>query len=255
MNDPKSTSLLATSSSPVSSGCRGRREASSRHFSFAALAQVVALLTMFNGLLFPRFAGAAGAGTVHIVALGDSLTAGYGVRASEAFPSQLSTALKAKGYRVDIANAGVSGDTSGGGLERLDWSVPEGTDAVILELGANDLLRGIDPVLTRKALTAIVTRLKARNIDVLVTGMRSLANWGPAYAASFEAIFPDLARANGDLFYPFFLDGVAFDPALNQPDGLHPNPKGVAEIVKRILPSAEELVKRVEQRRGISARS
>jgi acyl-CoA thioesterase-1 len=193
------------------------------------------------------FAGSAGAADrpVRIVALGDSLTAGFQIPASAAFPVQLERALKAKGIAVEIANAGVSGDTSAGGLARLDWSVPDGTDAVILELGANDMLRGVDPQVTRDALVEIVRRLKARRIEVLLCGMRAAPNLGPDYGRTFDAIYPQLAVANGLLIYPFFLDGIVTDPKLNQHDGLHPTEAGVAVIVERILPKVEELLSRV----------
>jgi acyl-CoA thioesterase-1 len=183
--------------------------------------------------------------TIKIVAFGDSLTAGYQLPAQDAFPVQLERALKAKGAAVEIANAGVSGDTSSGGLARLDWSVPDGTDAVILELGANDMLRAVDPVVTREALTEIVRRLKARKIEVLLCGMLAVRNLGPDYTQVFDAIYPDLAAANGLLLYPFFLDGIAADAKLNQGDGLHPTAAGVAKIVTGILPKVEELVARV----------
>ncbi len=191
--------------------------------------------------------GTAGAAerTIKIVALGDSLTAGYQLPAQDAFPVQLERALKAKGFAVDVANAGVSGDTSSGGLSRLDWSVPDGTDAVILELGANDMLRAVDPKVTREALTEIVRRLKARGIEVLLCGMLAPRNLGPDYTRAFDSIYPDLAKANGLLLYPFFLDGIATDAKLNQSDGLHPTTAGVSKIVQGILPKAEELVARV----------
>jgi acyl-CoA thioesterase-1 len=189
----------------------------------------------------------AAAHPVNIVALGDSLTAGYGLKPGEGFVPSLEKALKAKGYNVTIANAGVSGDTASGGLERLDWSVPDGTNAVILELGANDMLRGIAPVTTRKALDTILSSLKQRNIPVLITGMRAAPNLGPDYQASFDAIYPDLARKYGAILYPFFLEGVAADRALNQPDGIHPGPKGVDIIVSRILPSVEQLIAKAHQ--------
>ena len=196
------------------------------------------------------FAGAAGAAnaperTIKVVALGDSLSAGYQLPASAAFPAQLEQALKAKGIAVEIANAGVSGDTASGGLARLDWSVPEDTDAVILELGANDMLRGIDPKVTRAALEEIVRRLKARHVEVLLCGLRAAPNLGPDYGRAFDAIYPELAAANDVLLYPFFLDGVVTDPKLNQADGLHPTDAGVAAIVGRILPKVEELLARV----------
>jgi acyl-CoA thioesterase-1 len=184
---------------------------------------------------------------VQIVVLGDSLTAGYGLPADAAFPARLEQALKGKGLAVEVANAGVSGDTASGGLARLDWSVPEGTDAVIVELGANDMLRGIDPKVTRTALEEIVRRLVARRIAVLIAGMWATPNLGPDYGRDFEAIYADLAAKNGLLLYPFFLEGVAADARLNQRDGTHPNAAGVDAIVKRILPKVEELVAQVRQ--------
>jgi acyl-CoA thioesterase I len=177
-----------------------------------------------------------------MVVLGDSLSAGLGLQASAAFPERLQKALKDKGIEVDMTNAGVSGDTSSGGRDRLDWSVPEGTEAVILELGANDALRGIDPKLTVAALSDILTRLKARKIAVLLCGMVAPPNYGSDYSARFNAIYPDLAKAFGVPLYPFFLDGVAADARLNQADGMHPTPEGVDVIVKNILPSVEALV-------------
>ncbi|HZD61990.1 MAG TPA: arylesterase [Xanthobacteraceae bacterium] len=197
-------------------------------------------------------AGDAGAadGPVRIVALGDSLTAGHGLPATAAFPVKLEQALNAKGMAVEISNAGVSGDTASGGLARLDWSVPEGTEAVIVELGANDTLRGIDPKVTRQALEQIVRRLRGRGIAVLLAGMRAAPNLGPDYARDFEAIYSDLAARNDLLLYPFFLDGVASDAKLNQRDGLHPTAAGVDAIVARILPKAEELVARARAKRG-----
>jgi acyl-CoA thioesterase I len=185
---------------------------------------------------------------VRIVVLGDSLAAGLGLPAAEAFPVKLARALKAKGRAVDIADAAVSGDTASGGLARLDWSVPEGTDGVILELGANDMLRGLDPGVTRKALDEIVRRLAEKHIAVLLAGMRAAPNLGPDYVRSFEAIYPDLAARYGLLFYPFFLDGVAADPALNQQDGLHPTATGVDVIVGKILPKVEDLLALLDAR-------
>jgi len=182
---------------------------------------------------------------VKIVAFGDSLTAGYGLPAQEAFPAKLEAALKAKGINVEIGNAGVSGDTASGGLARLDWSVPEGTDGVILELGANDALRGIDPKVTRAALEKIVQQLRARKIEVLLCGMRSPRNLGADYAQTFDSIFPDIAASHKLVLYPFFLDGVAVDPKFTLGDGLHPNTAGVDMIVGRILPKTEELIARI----------
>jgi acyl-CoA thioesterase I len=178
---------------------------------------------------------------LRIVAFGDSLTAGYGLAADAAFPAKLERALAAKGIATEIANAGVSGDTTSGGLARLDWSVPDGTEAVILELGANDALRGVDPKLTRSALEAMLERLKARHIPVLLAGMLAPRNLGPDYAAAFDSIYPDLAKKYAAILYPFFLDGVAADPKLNQRDGLHPTAAGIDVIVAKILPAVEQL--------------
>jgi acyl-CoA thioesterase I len=188
---------------------------------------------------------------VKIVALGDSLTAGFGLGIEAAFPTRLQAALKAKGYAVEIANAGVSGDTASGGLARLDWSVPDGTEAVIVELGANDALRGIEPGITRTALDTILRRLAERRIPVLFAGMRAPPNMGSAYTGAFDAIFPDLAAAHDVVFYPFFLDGVAAERRLNLADGLHPTPAGIDIIVGRILPKAEELIARVKAKRQL----
>jgi acyl-CoA thioesterase-1 len=186
-------------------------------------------------------AAAPATGPLRIVALGDSLTAGYGLPVEASFPVKLERALAEKGVAAEIVNAGVSGDTASDGLARLDWSIPEGTEAVILELGANDMLRGIDPKVTRTALQSIVHRLKTRNIAVLLCGMRATPNLGADYAAAFDSIFPDLATDEHVLFYPFFLDGVAADGKLNQRDGLHPNAAGIDTIVAGILPKVEEL--------------
>jgi acyl-CoA thioesterase I len=182
---------------------------------------------------------------VKIVALGDSLTAGLGLPEKDGFVPRLQTALVAKGIAAAIVNAGVSGDTAAGGLARLDWSVPDGTNAVILELGANDMLRGFKPQVTRGALDAILQRLKDRHIAVLLCGMRAAPNLGSDFARSFEAIYPELATKYGVLLYPFFLDGVAGDRSLNQHDGLHPTAAGVDAIVGAILPKVEELIGRV----------
>lgn len=185
---------------------------------------------------------------IRIVAFGDSLTAGYGLKPGEAFPVQLERRLKAKGHAVEVANAGVSGDTTAGGLARLDWVVPNGTDAVIVELGANDALRGHQPADARRNLDQIVARLRARGIDVLVAGMQAPRNLGPEYSRSFDPIFKEIADRHGALLYPFFLAGVALDPRLNLADGIHPNAQGVSIIADRILPSVEELIGRVKTR-------
>jgi len=191
----------------------------------------------------------AGAGRpVKIVALGDSLTAGLGLPADAAFPARLERALAQKGIAAEVVNAGVSGDTTADGLSRVDWSVPDDTDAVILELGANDALRGLDPAQVRANLDAILKRLTARKLPVLLAGMRAPPNLGADYAKAFDAIYPDLAGAHGALLYPFFLDGVAAERSLNQGDGLHPTAAGVDVIVERMLPLVEELVGRARAR-------
>jgi acyl-CoA thioesterase-1 len=186
---------------------------------------------------------------VKLVVLGDSLSAGLGLPAQEAFPTRLQKALQAKGIAVDMTNAGVSGDTSSGGRDRLDWSVPDGTDGVIVELGANDALRGIDPDLTRGALTDIVTRLKARGIAVMLCGMLAPPNYGADYAARFNSIYPDLAKQFEVPLYPFFLDGVAADAKLNQADGIHPTAAGVDIIVGNIMPTVEAFVRTLSEQR------
>jgi len=187
---------------------------------------------------------------IKMVVLGDSLSAGLGLQASAAFPARLQKSLKANGIEVDMINAGVSGDTSSGGRDRLDWSVPEGTEAVIVELGANDALRGIDPKVTRSALTDILTRLKARKIAVLLCGMVAPPNYGSDYSARFNAIYPELAKSFGVPLYPFFLEGVATDTRLNQADGLHPTAEGVDVIVKNILPMVEAFLGTISGQRS-----
>jgi acyl-CoA thioesterase-1 len=185
-----------------------------------------------------------------LVVLGDSLSAGLGLPAQDAFPAKLQKALQAKGIAVDMTNAGVSGDTSSGGRDRLDWSVPEGTEGVILELGANDAMRGIDPDLTRAALTDIVQRLKARKIAVMLCGMLAPPNFGADYGARFNSIYPDLAKQFDVPLYPFFLDGVAADAKLNQADGIHPTAEGVDIVVNNMLPTVEAFLRTIgEQRR------
>lgn len=179
-----------------------------------------------------------------IVALGDSLTAGYGLAdTADAFPSKLEAALEKRGYSVTIENAGVSGDTSTGGRNRLDWSLSNQPDLVIVELGANDALRGIEPTVTEKNLDAILAELKKRKITTVLAGMRAPRNYGPEYAAEFDAIYPRLAQKHGALLYPFFLEGVALDPKLNQADGIHPTSAGVDIIVQGILPTVVRALK------------
>jgi acyl-CoA thioesterase I len=211
---------------------------------------VLGLALMGAGAAFAQ-APAVGAGKpIKMVVLGDSLSAGLGLSASAAFPARLKQSLKIKGIDVDMINAGVSGDTSSGGRDRLDWSVPEGTDAVILELGANDALRGTDPKVTRAALTDILARLKARKVAVLLCGMLAPPNYGSDYSARFNAIYPDLAKSFGVPLYPFFLEGVAADARLNQADGLHPTAEGVDVIVKNILPTVEAFVGAISGQRS-----
>lgn len=185
---------------------------------------------------------------VKIVAFGDSLSAGYMLPESEAFPTVLQNKLRAAGYNVTVVNGGVSGDTSTDGLARVDWTVSDGTDAVILELGANDMLRGIDPAITRKNLADILERLKARHIKVLLAGMLATPSLGQDYGRQFDAIYPDLAKQFGVPLYPFFLDGMIQDASQHLSDGMHPNKRGVETIVAHILPDAEALVKSVAPR-------
>ena len=187
---------------------------------------------------------------VKLVVLGDSLSAGYGLGAQDAFPQKLQKALQSKGIAIDVINAGVSGDTVSGGRDRLDWSVPEGTDAVIVELGANDALRGIDPAVTRAALADIIQRLRARKIAVMLCGMLAPPNYGADYDARFNSIYPDVAKQFDVPLYPFFLEGVAADAKLNQGDGIHPTAAGVDVIVANIMPAVEAFIGTItEQRR------
>ena len=185
---------------------------------------------------------AARAEPYRIVGFGDSLMAGYGLNPGESFPEKLEKALRARGHDVVITNAGVSGDTSSGGLSRLDWSIPDGTQLVILELGANDMLRGIEPEITEKNLDAMISRLNEKNVTVLLAGMRAAPNLGPDYQAAFDSIFPRLAAKYGLVLYPFFIDGVAADPAYQLADGMHPNASGVDRMVERILPDVEKVM-------------
>ncbi len=230
--------------------------------NFAALAQVgrpTALVNVLTGFLLlaaATFASIPVASVmaqpgkpIRIVAFGDSLSAGYGLRPSQSFPAQLQKALKERGHNVVVDNAGVSGDTSAAGLARIAWAIGDDADAVIVEFGANDALRGISPQVTRQNMQKIVAKLGAKRLPTLLTGMRSPTNWGETYAEEFDAIFPDIAKEHTLIFYPFFLDGVVFDSKLNQQDGIHPNAKGVAAIVKAMLPKVEELISKAEARR------
>ncbi len=198
---------------------------------------------LFSALAMLAFAApAVAASPIQMVVLGDSLSAGYLLPQDAAFPAVLERALQAQGLSVDVANAGVSGDTSRGGLERLDWAVPEGTQVVLLELGANDMLRGIDPARTREALETIITRLKARGVRILLAGMLATPSLGKDYGDRFNAIYPELAKKHDIPLYPFFLSGIAGDSALNLDDGMHPNRKGVEAIVQAILPAVKNVL-------------
>ncbi len=182
---------------------------------------------------------------VVLLALGDSLTAGLGLLPSEAFPARLETALKAKYPDLSIINGGVSGDTAANGLARLDWALTDDVNGLIVELGANDALRGLDIGQTEAALDGIMAEAKARGLPVLLLGMRAPPNMGPDYTVRFDGLYPALSKKYDALLYPFYLDGVAALPNLNQADGIHPNSRGVDEIVTRIMPKVEELIQKV----------
>jgi acyl-CoA thioesterase-1 len=221
----------------------------------ATLANMVFRVLLCNWLVAALAFGAIGAPAeqpLRIVVFGDSLVAGLGLKQSDAFPAQLERALKARGHAVEVINAGVSGDTTAGGLARLAWAVPEQTDAVILELGANDVLRGLDPARAKTNLDKTITAIKAGGAEVLLAGMFAPRSLGENYVRAFEGMYPELAKKHGLILYPFFLDGVAMDPKLNLDDGLHPNPRGVAEITKRILPSVEQLIERVRTKHAVA---
>jgi acyl-CoA thioesterase I len=201
------------------------------------------IASMFAAIVLTT--GAVQAAPVRILALGTSLTQGYGVPPGEDFTVVLEARLNAAGDKVKLINAGVSGDTSAGGLARTDWSLADHPDAAIVELGSNDALRGLAPSETQKNLTAVLTKLQAAHVPVLLVGMLAPRNLGPEYAAAFDAIYPALAKKFGAILYPFMLDGVALNPKLNQADGIHPNPAGVKIIVDKMLPYAKRLVAEV----------
>ena len=180
--------------------------------------------------------------SIRLMVLGDSLTAGYGLPERDAFPSKLQAALRLSGINAKVINAGVSGDTTAGALARISWALSDKPTHVLVELGANDALRGIDPRTTRRNLGAIVEKLQAAGVKVMLAGMYAPPNWGKEYAVDFRRLYPDIAKKYGIGIYPFFLDGVAAERTLNQPDGIHPNEKGVTIIVKRILPSVRRLL-------------
>jgi len=183
-----------------------------------------------------------------IVCMGDSLTAGYGVDEAEAYPALLAARLREDGFAYQVINAGVSGETSSGALSRLDWMLTLDPDIVILETGANDGLRGVDPALTRRNIATIVDKLEAREVVVVLAGMQMVRNLGPAFIQKFRAIYPDIARASGVILIPFFLEGVAGRPELNQADGIHPTAKGYRMIVDHIYPYIVQSIDRHQQR-------
>lgn len=211
-----------------------------RRRCFVNRAALAAAITLLLSAVF-LWAGPALAAT-RILAFGDSLTAGLGVAPDQAFPAQLAARLKRDGYDVTVENGGVSGDTTADGLARLDWAMGDHPDVVLVELGANDMLRDLDPRQTEANLDTILARLRAAKVKVLLLGMRAAGNWGADYEKTFDAIYPALAKKYGVPLYPFFLDGVALDPKLNQADGLHPTAAGVAVIVGRIAPAVERLL-------------
>ena len=212
---------------------------------YGASLQRVNILACFVSLFLSFQASAAE--PVKIVMLGDSLTAGYGLVKGQAVPAQLERALKAEGVNVKIINAGVSGDTSAGGRARLTWALSEQPEGLIIELGANDGLRGLDPKQTFKNLNAIIEQALSAQIDVLLTGMLAPPNLGPEYGKDFNRVYPLLARYHGIELYPFYLEGVVSDPALNLEDGLHPNEKGVAIIVKNLLPKVKNFIAKLKK--------
>ncbi len=207
--------------------------------TFRSLAGALAAIAL---LALQNMAATAEPGAVKIIAFGDSLIAGLGLAPEATFPVRLEAALRAKGHRIEIVNAGVSGDTASGGRARLGWALPEDADAVIVELGANDALRGIDPAATEAALDGLLADIRGRGLPVLLAGMLAPPNMGAAYGEQFNGMFPRLAEKHGVLFYRFFLDGVAAEPDLNQSDGIHPNADGIAVIVERMLPIVEKLI-------------
>lgn len=227
-----------------------------RHIAHDAprLLAALALALTLSAPVSAQTAATSGDGEpITIVALGDSLMAGYELPSAAAFPVVLERALHERGYTaVTIVNAGVSGDTASGGLARLDWSVPPETDGVILELGANDMLRGLDPSVTEAALDEIVTRLQARGTPVLLAGMFAARNMGADYVETFDAIYPRLAETHDLVYYPFFLEGALGDQSLMLQDGIHPNASGVETMVQNMLPAVERFIERVREGRDAS---
>jgi len=221
-----------------------------RHYA-APMAFSLAMSLLWPGMNSAAWAQA-DTSTIEIFALGDSLVAGFDLPPGDGFTPQLEAALRARGHNVRIVNGGVSGDTSSGGLARMDWVMPDSTDAVIVELGANDALRGISPEITARNLETITTKLQQRGLPVLLAGMRAPPNLGRHYGARFEKIYPELAARFGLIHYPFFLDGVAGQKALNLADGIHPNKQGIAIIVARILPHVETLIGKAQMKTNIT---
>lgn len=230
--------------------------------SMLARTGILAATTM--SILFASYAALHAAATVaeatattgtpiRILAFGDSLTAGYRLKPDDAFPAQLEMALEAKGYKVRVINAGVSGDTTAAGLARVEWSAAEGADAAIVELGANDALRGLPVANAKSNLDTIITQLKGKGMEILIAGMKAPGNWGADYQRDFNAMYDALAQKHGAILYPFFLDGVEVNSAMVLDDGLHPSAKGVAEVVKRILPDVERLIATVTENRSKAA--
>jgi acyl-CoA thioesterase I len=230
--DPPAAHAAGPSPSPLSRGAGLHRPIPSGYR--VVLAAIV--------IVFVTIATPAMARTPVILDFGDSLTAGYGLPAGEAFPARLEAWLHKRSIEARVVNAGVSGDTTAGGLARLDWALSDKPDFVILALGANDALRGVDPTNVRDNLEKMVEKIEASGAKVLLIGMLAPPNWGEEYKRAFDRIFPDLAQAHHLPLYPFFLEGVAMKPELNQPDGLHPNERGVAELVDRIAPVVAGLI-------------
>lgn len=233
---------------------RHRFHIACRHFIWPWL---LAFSTVWIAFCGAQSAAAEGQGTqdkseIVILAFGDSLTAGYRIPPYKSFPAQLQAALREKGYSVRVLNSGVSGDTAADGLARLDWSLEERVDGAIVEFGANDALRGLDPKVTERALAKILKALKEKHIELLLAGMEAPRNWGRDYDGAFRAMYPRLAERYGALLYPFFLKDVATVPDLNLADGLHPTPNGVAVIVRNILPEVEKLIARIRKKRATS---
>jgi acyl-CoA thioesterase I len=217
-----------------------------RRFKFISIGRIGIALALWLGFFASWAIAPALARPIKILALGSSLTQGYGLPPGTEFTTQLQQALKAQGIDADVVNAGVSGDTSADGLSRLDWSLADHPDAAIVEMGSNDMLRGVSPAETEKNLRAMLTIFQKDHIPVMLTGMQAQRNLGTEYVTQFDAIYPKLAKEFPVIFYPFFLDGVALNPKLNQADGMHPNPAGVKIIVARMMPFVKKMLAEVK---------